>query len=171
MINTDATVGSTAKTDKIVGFEYVSATDHDDTLIGSSYSDKFFANGGNDTIRTMAGYDIIIGGLGDDTIQFQVADVYNTTFGHLGYDKIIDFTVGEDVLDISALLAGQTLGDPLVDLTALEAAVSVTAVAAGTLVTSRYTTANTTELKVALLVGVTTDLDTLVAAGSIDWAL
>lgn len=174
MINTDATVGSTAKTDKIFGFEYVSATDHNDTLIGSAYSDKFLANDGADTIRTMAGYDIVDVGFMDgdvDTLQYLVADVHNATFGALGHDKIYSFTVGEDVIDISALLAGQTLGDPLVDLAGLEAAVSVTSSGGSTTITSRYTTANTTEVKVAVLLGVSTSLADLVTNGSIDWTV
>ena len=59
----------------------------DNQLLGLSGDDRISGNGGNDLITTGAGNDVIIFNSLDD-----------------GYDVITDFTVGEDLLDLSGIL-------------------------------------------------------------------
>ena len=76
------------------------------TLIGTNNDDVINGLAGNDSITGGAGDDILIGGTGVDTFIWQADDS--------GNDHISDFTVGEDVIDISDILQisnGDNLND------------------------------------------------------------
>lgn len=140
--------------------EVVIGTDQVDTYTGSALTDTFKAGADNDIIRSMAGFDKLWGEGGADTFVFFSVDVMDNTFGWLGYDKIYDFTVGSDVLDISGMLDGITFAD-------IDDVVSLVDTGTDTIISARYTDQNTDEVRFAVLVGVTGEtVASLDAAGA-----
>ena len=83
----------------------VAASGHsfNDTLDGGSGDDKIYGQEGDDTIIGGADDDYLEGGSGSDTFVYADGS---------GNDVIKDFTIGEDLLDVSALNngSGQTVG-------------------------------------------------------------
>ncbi|MEX0320084.1 MAG: Hint domain-containing protein [Ruegeria sp.] len=71
-----------------------SAFSFDDTLNGGAGDDRIYGQEGDDVITGGTGNDYIEGGIGDDTIAL-------TDGG--GTDIVGDFTIGEDLLDVSGL--------------------------------------------------------------------
>ncbi|HWR81452.1 MAG TPA: VWA domain-containing protein, partial [Pseudomonas sp.] len=75
-----------------------------DTLTGGAGNDILYGQGGNDTLIGGAGDDLLIGGSGNDTFVWKSGDT--------GSDVVKDFnnpsglSGGQDVLDLSELLAG-----------------------------------------------------------------
>jgi len=68
-----------------------------------SFNDTLDGQAGNDSIYGQEGDDLITGGQGDDYLEGGIgADTFVATDGDVR-DRIGDFTVGEDLLDISAL--------------------------------------------------------------------
>jgi Ca2+-binding RTX toxin-like protein len=86
------------------------------TLTGSGFADRLTGGAGDDTITGGAGNDKLAGGAGADTFAFAAPGD--------GIDIITDFTVGQDVLQISAAGFGGGLvaGAPLPDADFLAAA-------------------------------------------------
>jgi Ca2+-binding RTX toxin-like protein len=78
--------------------------DDDDELLGGAGNDSLNGGLGNDTLDGGAGTDILEGGAGADTYHFAYG-------GAVEGDHIVGFTVGlgNDVLDLSDLLSGETL--------------------------------------------------------------
>lgn len=70
----------------------------DDTLYGGEGNDRLEGGNDNDTLYGGAGADRLTGGAGNDRFVLDVLD------GSL--DKITDFALGQDVLDISDVLSG-----------------------------------------------------------------
>ena len=66
----------------------------DDMLEGGAGSDALMGEEGDDTLDGGADNDVLYGGSGDDTFVFQA--------GH-GTDTILDFTDGDDMIDLTAL--------------------------------------------------------------------
>jgi predicted extracellular nuclease len=76
-------------------------TSGNDTLSGGAGNDTLFGGNGNDTIFGGAGNDIITGGAGVDRLYGGAGNdrfVFNNSTD--GIDKIVDFVVGEDRIDI-----------------------------------------------------------------------
>ncbi|MGR6503960.1 Ig-like domain-containing protein [Shewanella sp. Koi 1] len=92
----------------------------DDRIYGQSGSDILYGHTGNDYIdggshndalRGGEGNDTLIGGLGDDVLRGDNgADTFVWRYADAdkGTDHIMDFKVGEDKLDLSDLLQGET---------------------------------------------------------------
>lgn len=74
------------------GFDYIDGRGGDDLIIGSNEADFILGGDGNDVISGGNGDDIISGGAGNDTFVIEFFDK--------GVDKITDFTVGEDTIEI-----------------------------------------------------------------------
>lgn len=107
----------TAKNDRLFGSVYddtlVGGAGNDvlrgqaggDLLLGGRGDDKLFGGKGQDTLLGGAGDDILKGGTGNDTLTGGAGE---DTFviisgGARNVDTITDFTIGEDVIDVTAL--------------------------------------------------------------------
>jgi len=77
----------------------------DDVLYGNGQNDKLVGGEGNDRLIGGAGLDRLFGGQGNDVFVFNHKnDSLNTSDA----DKINDFVVGEDLIDLSGLAGNQT---------------------------------------------------------------
>jgi uncharacterized protein len=85
-LNLGTTLAGTAGNDTLTG------GDGNDTLTGGNGNDTLFGGAGNDILIGGAGVDRLYGGAGNDRFVFN-----NSTDG---IDKIVDFVVGEDRIDI-----------------------------------------------------------------------
>jgi serralysin len=91
-----------------------------DTLIANAFGCTLFGRGGGDTLIGSAGADKLIGGIGMDNLTGGAgADTFVFAFGDSSaasgqHDKIIDFTTGTDVIDLSAIdaISGAGAIDP-----------------------------------------------------------
>jgi Ca2+-binding RTX toxin-like protein len=106
------------------GIDNINGNAGDDTITGGADGDTINGNTGNDIVSGGTGIDNINGGDGDDSITGGAGNDFLTggsgidTFiwleGDSGVDEITDFTVGEDVIDISDILQisnGDNLND------------------------------------------------------------
>ncbi|MGB0411811.1 MAG: M10 family metallopeptidase C-terminal domain-containing protein, partial [Pikeienuella sp.] len=75
------------------GRDVLSGGAHDDRLFGAAGHDKLKGGSGDDTLTGGAGNDKLTGGRGHDTFVF-------TPDG--SRDRIMDFTSGEDLIDLTA---------------------------------------------------------------------
>lgn len=75
---------------------------NNDSLSGNSGNDRLFGDGGSDTISGGSGTDIINGGAGDDVLTGNSGFDDFIITRDSGNDRITDFRVGQDDLDISA---------------------------------------------------------------------
>lgn len=74
-----------------------------DRIWGGQDSDRLTGGGGRDRLWGGAGEDLLLGGKGrDDMTGGQGADVFVFARGH-GADRILDFTPGEDLIDLTVL--------------------------------------------------------------------
>jgi Ca2+-binding RTX toxin-like protein len=65
----------------------------DDLLRGGGGDDRLYGGDGADNLRGGVGSDSLTGGAGDDVFRFGASDVGGT-------DHVMDFTIGEDVMDL-----------------------------------------------------------------------
>ncbi|UWG64307.1 VCBS domain-containing protein [Shewanella xiamenensis] len=82
-----------------------------DILYGHTGNDYIDGGSHNDALRGGEGNDTLIGGLGDDVLRGDSgADTFVWRYADAdkGTDHIMDFKVGEDKLDLSDLLQGET---------------------------------------------------------------
>lgn len=79
-----------------------------DTINGGAGNDTIYGEGGDDIINGGIGADTLNGGSGADEFVFD-------TIEDLAFDTIEDFTVGEDSINVQALLGNYSNGDDLSD--------------------------------------------------------
>lgn len=77
-----------------------------DTLDGAAGNDTLIGGAGNDTLIGNTGVDSMTGGLGTDTFVFVAGSSGTAT----NRDRIVDFTVGTDKIDLSSFGALQFIG-------------------------------------------------------------
>lgn len=122
-----AAIGSAA--DKMIvdagnGNDTVNGSKGADIISGGKGADRLMGNGGNDFLDGGEGNDVLDGGSGDDTLKGGAgADIFRfgingrvskmDFYDLMGDDKITDFTVGEDKLDLSSLFS--RMSDKAVD--------------------------------------------------------
>jgi Ca2+-binding RTX toxin-like protein len=129
-----------------------------DELVGGSGVDRMYGNAGDDVLLGQGGRDVLRGGAGKDTLNGGLrADVLEGGAGADGFqfdqldgyvDRIIDFEVGVDRLDLAPLLPGLNEGYRLPDY------VRFTSTAEGTLIAVDPTGAGAGFTDLALLEGV-----------------
>ncbi len=113
--NFQFTMSGTADNDTMEGGgneDYILGFGGDDTLSGGGGNDHIEGGSGDDTIYGGAGLDSIFGGAGEDTLEGGAgddeldggadADTFVFAPGH-GNDIILDFTNGEDTIDLTAI--------------------------------------------------------------------
>ena len=103
--------GGYAEGDVIIDVENIQGSDYGDVLIGDNDNnslrgrdgdDELRGNGGDDRLFGEAGADRLNGGEGADRFYGdEGADIFVFAAGH-GDDRILDFTNGEDQIDLSA---------------------------------------------------------------------
>ncbi|WP_138942246.1 choice-of-anchor K domain-containing protein [Vibrio rotiferianus] len=95
------------------GSDGIRGGNDDDTLYGRGGDDYLLGEAGEDTISGGSGNDILVGGLGNDIlIGDDGADIFAWVDVENGaVDRIKDFTVDEDILDLSEVLEGVTFND------------------------------------------------------------
>jgi Ca2+-binding RTX toxin-like protein len=76
-----------------------------DRLNGAAGDDQLFGLGGNDTLIGGLGTDLLRGGSGKDFFRFETTDDSTTPAGR--EDKIADFQIGLDKIDVSAIDANE----------------------------------------------------------------
>ena len=96
------------------GRDTLAGLDGDDTLDGGRGADRLMGGNGNDTLDGGRGADRLTGGEGNDSFVF-------TKLSHK-VDRITDFAVGEDSIDVSQILAKPIYGSstPFVDYISLK---------------------------------------------------
>ncbi|BCK24400.1 Leukotoxin [Vibrio cholerae] len=85
--------------------------DGNDALRGGADNDYLSGDHGNDVLRGDSGNDILIGGLGDDILTGGSGeDLFKWVDGDLdnSKDRITDFTIGQDKIDLSDLFSDET---------------------------------------------------------------
>ncbi|MEL0167575.1 MAG: VWA domain-containing protein, partial [Pseudomonadaceae bacterium] len=85
-------------------YDQVTTEGGDDTLVGGAGDDLLMAGAGDDILIGGQGDDVMYGGQGSDTFVWQAGDEALPTLP--ATDVVMDFTLGEDVLDLSSLLGG-----------------------------------------------------------------
>ncbi|HET6521965.1 MAG TPA: hypothetical protein VFG47_19410, partial [Geminicoccaceae bacterium] len=118
----------TAAADRILAFEgddLLRGLGGNDELFGQAGADRLFGAAGNDTLNGGPGNDRLNGGAGNDILIPGVgrdqlaggagADTFRMDNLRGGVNTIFDFTLGQDVIDVSGLLADFQEGDTLAD--------------------------------------------------------
>ncbi len=81
-------------------------SNRNDTLMGAAGNDQLWGQGGNDRLLGGAGSDVFVGGAGRDTLIGGTGRdrfVYQSV--EHGGDRILDFSVREDVIDLRPIFA------------------------------------------------------------------
>lgn len=105
----EANIGAVGDT----GYNRLDGNAGNNNMFGGSGNDRIIGNDGNDTLRGDAGKDTLTGGADDDTFLF--IKFSDSTVNSSGRDSITDFTVGEDVIDLSVLDAQSGAGNQAFD--------------------------------------------------------
>lgn len=92
----------------------IQGTDLPDVVVGTGAADEIVGGGGNDVIIASQGRDVLTGGTGSDVFFFDPLVYPNPAFHG---DRILDFELGSDRLDVSELLqlSSYTGSDPIGD--------------------------------------------------------
>ena len=98
------------------GDDYLDGGEGDDVLRGGLGDDILTGGSGNDILIGGLGDDILVGGAGEDIFKWVDQDADS------GVDTIKDFTVGEDLIDLTEIISGF---DEEIDMTDLLAHIEV----------------------------------------------
>lgn len=100
--------------DKLVGIENLVAGDGDDLLTGNGQNNALTGGFGNDTLLGGGGNDVLAGGAGADRLTGGAgtdAFVFNVEFGDGNVDRITDFNVTDDSIQLAnAIFTGLNMG-------------------------------------------------------------
>ncbi|SIO02359.1 Hemolysin-type calcium-binding repeat-containing protein [Rhodovulum sp. ES.010] len=98
------------------GKDHISGEGGNDTLYGGSWKDRLYGGSGDDALYGGAGNDLLKGGDGADRLSGDAgndrlfggagADVFVFAAAGFGADRIEDFELGLDVIDLSGLSSG-----------------------------------------------------------------
>ena len=92
------------------GNDYLQGNAGDDVLIGGVGNDRMVGGTGNDILSGGAGSDYLVGNEGADTFQFAaVSESQNQLSSGTQQDTIVDFTQGQDRIDLSLIDANVSL--------------------------------------------------------------
>ena len=101
-LQVDTGKGGHAEGDVIVDFSNVLGSGYGDVLRGDAWNNRLSGGSGNDRLSGRGANDVLEGGAGADRLNGGAGDdVFRFGFGH-GDDIIIDFTDGDDLIDLSA---------------------------------------------------------------------
>jgi Ca2+-binding RTX toxin-like protein len=94
-----------------LGDDYLQGNEGNDDLRGGWGNDRMVGGTGNDKLTGDLGGDYLVGNEGADVFQYSsVSDSVNITLNGVGQlDQIVDFTQGEDKIDLSAIDPNLTL--------------------------------------------------------------
>ena len=92
----------------------IQGTDLPDVIVGTLAADEITGGAGNDVIIASQERDLLTGGAGNDVFFYDPL-VYPDTASHA--DRLVDFTIGSDRLDVSELLklSNYAGSDPIAD--------------------------------------------------------
>ena len=103
-----------------------------DRLLGGTGHDRLFGGEGDDRLDGGSGQDLLLGGEGDDRLTGGAGtDTFVFTPDH-GTDTIVDFTDGEDTIDLSAFAGITGFGDLQVTADEAAAVIDLTSYGGGT---------------------------------------
>lgn len=93
--------------DTLISIENVNGSQGDDLIIGNGQSNTLYGNAGDDVIRAGGGNNMLEGGTGGDRFVFEEA---------VGRNRISDWGLGNDVIDLSGVMAatGATANDVII---------------------------------------------------------
>ncbi len=93
------------------GNDFLSGGEGDDYVNGAYGSDILLGDEGDDELKGFQDDDLLIGGLGSDEITGGTgSDVFRWRPGDLGMDTLVDFTLGEDLLDFADNFLAEEIG-------------------------------------------------------------
>lgn len=93
--------------DSIASFEAVLGSDLADVLTGDRNANALSGGLGDDVLRGLGGADTLTGGEGADRFVWGAARDVIDKGVHLGIDRVADFEVGQDILDVRGLVGSQ----------------------------------------------------------------
>ncbi len=96
-VNIDLKIGEGTVRDYDSGYSWAHSYDGIEAVIGTRYNDTIVGNEDANRIEGRAGGDVLTGEGDSDTFVFDGED------GHLGYDWVVDFERGEDLLELANL--------------------------------------------------------------------
>jgi Ca2+-binding RTX toxin-like protein len=113
-VNVATGIATGAGNDTFSGFESIIGSAFNDVMTGNAKGNVLVGGAGDDRFQGGAGNDSLTGSAGSDTFVWANDDVFNSAGKRAGLDHVTDFNVGDDVIDLSAILAGRafaTIGD------------------------------------------------------------
>ncbi|ELH8889299.1 cadherin-like domain-containing protein, partial [Vibrio cholerae] len=109
--NGEANIAATSSFNASTGDDQIRGTDDNDIILGHAGNDVLDGGLGDDVLYGGSGNDILIGGLGDDILTGGSGDdLFKWVDGDLdnSKDRITDFTIGQDKIDLSDLFPDET---------------------------------------------------------------
>ncbi|EPH5257023.1 Ig-like domain-containing protein [Vibrio cholerae] len=109
--NGEANIAATSSFNASAGDDQIRGTDNNDIILGHAGNDVLDGGLGDDVLYGGSGNDILIGGLGNDILTGGSGeDLFKWVDGDLdgSRDRITDFTIGQDKIDLSELFTDET---------------------------------------------------------------